>query len=633
MTTPQQSAGQEFATGGGRQQANDRGLATADEGSATLSERLAQVSFAELVDIVEQSGGASDPRAAIVLYRHWLSHQKPGAEFLFAAWFNLGVALSQIGEKAEAVTAYHNSLAHKPDFHSAAINLGLALEAAGQAEAALSAWGRALQPDDARTTLLNHRARLFEQVNKLDLAEQEMRRSLLIDPNQPDVIQHWVHVRQKMCAWPILTDAIPGLSRADLVRHAGPLSTLALSDNIRVQREATADWIMRKTSRPTVALSPEHGYRHERVRIGYLSSDFCRHAMSYLVAELFESHDRSRFEVFGYCSSPDDRSGIRERIIRSFDRFRSVKALSDEQAARLIREDEIDILVDLNGLTSGARLQILRWRPAPVQATYLGFIGPVPLPELDYMFCDEIVVPPETAAAYSPAPLYIAENYQANDTKRTIGRPTSRAEAGLPEDQFILCCFSNHYKITEEMFTAWLTILRRTSDTVLWLIEDNMWARGNMLARADQLGVDRHRVLFTPRVGPDEYMARLALADLFLDTFPYNAGTIASDAMRMGLPLLTVRGRSFAARMASRLLMAIGADRGVATNLDEYVDIAVSLATDRIAYESYRSLFNTNMWRQKIGDIARFTRSYENTLLGIVRRGRAAASSPAGIHA
>jgi predicted O-linked N-acetylglucosamine transferase (SPINDLY family) len=460
-------------------------------------------------------------------------------------------------------------------------------------------------------------------MNKLEEAEREMRRSLLIDPKQPDVTQHWVHVRQKMCLWPILTNEIPGLPIEDLIRHAGPLGTLAMSDDINVQREAARDWISRKTFRPAVVLSPEKGYNHERIRVGYMSSDFCRHAMSYLIAELFERHDRDAFEIFGYCSSPDDGSEIRARIVRSFDHFRSIKHLPDEAAARTIRDDEVDILVDLNGLTSGARLQILRWKPAPVQATYLGFIGPVPLPELDHMFCDDIVVPPEFASAYQPTPLRIAANSQANDSKRTIGHATTKQSSGLPEDKFVFCCFSNYYKITEEVFDAWMTILARSGDSVIWLNDDNASARGNMLARAAEHRVDGDRLIFASRVGPDEYMARLAVADLFLDTFPYNAGTIASDALRMGLPLLTISGQSFASRMAGRLLTAIGAVDGIASNVEEYVERAVAFATDRIAFERYRSSFDIEAWRTQIGDIGTFTASYESSLRGIVKRDRA----------
>jgi predicted O-linked N-acetylglucosamine transferase (SPINDLY family) len=239
------------------------------------------------------------------------------------------------------------------------------------------------------------------------------------------------------------------------------------------------------------------------------------------------------------------------------------------------------------------------------------------------MFCDDIVVPPDLASAYHPTPLYIAPNYQANDTKRVVGSATTRAAAGLPEDKFVFCCFSNHYKVTEEVFAGWLSILQRCDNAVIWLVGDNEWARRNMLARAAAFGVDADRILFAARVGPDEYMARLRLADVFLDTFPYNAGTIASDAIRMGLPLVTLSGRSFASRMAGRLLAAAGAQEGIATNLQAYIDFAVSLATDRCAFEAYRRHFDAETWRKEIGNITSFTASYEATLLDIAKRGSA----------
>ena len=211
-----------------------------------------------------------------------------------------------------------------------------------------------------------------------------------------------------------------------------------------------------------------------------MSSDYCRHAMSFLIAELFERHDRARFEVFGYCATREDNSDIRRRVLGAFDHVRIIRDLSDEEAARVIREDEIDILIDLNGLTQGSRIQILRWRPAPVQATYLGFIGPVPLPELDYLFCDDYVIPPAIADAYRPAPLAIASNYQANDSKREIAPPTTRAVAGLREEGFVFCCFSNHYKITQPIFACWMDILRQVPGSWLWLVGDNAWSCANL---------------------------------------------------------------------------------------------------------------------------------------------------------
>jgi predicted O-linked N-acetylglucosamine transferase (SPINDLY family) len=596
----------------------ERGIA-ADDGDG-LRPRLKTVTLMEVISAIERAGQPPGARTTIQFYQHWIASQPAGNAHLHLAWFNLGVAFSEAQDKPNAILAYQNALALRPDLHPAAVNLGNLLEAADRPDAALQVWQRTLQPDDARIMLFNNRARLLEQLKRLVESAQEMRRSLLIDPKQPDVIQHWVHIRQKMCEWPVLSDEIPGLSTEDLLRHAGPMTMLALSDDIAVQRMAGQDWIARKTSPATVTLSPPEGYRHERIRLGYMSSDFCSHAMSYLITELFERHDRARFEVFGYCSSPEDGSPIRARVIRSFDHYRRIRDLPDAQAAQLIRNDEIDVLIDLNGLTAGVRPQILRCRPAPVQATYLGFVGPVPLPELDYMFCDDIVVPPDLAHEYTPKPLYIAPNYQANDSKRAIGDATTRAAAGLPDDKFVFCCLSNHYKTTEEIFAAWMEILRRTDNSVAWLVGDNEWARRNIQERAAASGVDPARILFASRVAPDAYMARLGLADLFLDTFPYNAGTIASDAIRMGLPLLTLCGRSFASRMATSLLTATGARQGVTTTVREYIDLAVSLATDKAAYDGYKRLFSAEAWHKGIGDIGNFTASYEHALLSIVKR-------------
>ena len=579
-------------------------------------------SFGELLATVEQIGTNKGDRQVIDLYRTWIALYGAGGRQAHAAWFNLGAEWGHAGEQDNAILAYRAALATRPDFAPAAINLGLLLERRGDTAAALACWTETLQKDEARIALLNQRARLLEQLGRLADAETAMRSSLAIQHDQPDVIQHWLHVRQRMCDWPILNNAIPGLSPDDLMASCGPLAALALTDQVAVQASIAGAWILRKIPPAPEYLAPPDGYRHDRIRVGYLSSDFCRHAMSYLIAELFERHDRSRFEIHGYCTSPEDGSDIRRRVIAAFDHFTIIKDMTDEAAARTIRADEIDILIDLNGLTTGTRMAILRWRPAPIQATYLGFIGPVPMPELDFLLCDDFVIPPAYAALYQPQPLYVAPNYQANDRKRVIGEPVTRAMSGLPEDRFVFCCFSNHYKITETMFSAWMEVLRHVEDSVLWLVADNIWSRGNLCARATVLGIDPARILFAERVDPATYMARLALPDLFLDTSPYNAGTIASDAIRMGLPMVTLSGESFASRMAGRLLQAIGATEGITTTIEQYIETTVTLATQPDLLANYRTLFTQASWAATIGDIATFTYHYEESLIQIERASR-----------
>ena len=570
-------------------------------------------SFRDLVADAEAIGSGSGHPSVIALYRGWIEAQASGAPDLHCAWFNLGTEFGNTGDTRSAIDAYGRALAIHPTFAPAAVNLGLLLERHGQAAAALQVWANAVQPDDARVALLNQRARLLEQVGELAEAADTLRASLLIQSDQPDAVQHWLHLRQKMCQWPVLAEIIPGLSRHDLMAQSGPLAALALTDDVPTQVAVAAAWIARKTE-PKPALAPVGGYRHDRIRIGYLSSDFCSHAMCYLITELFERHDRERFEVYGYCASPDDGSAIRTRVIAAFDHFMPVRALSDEAAARRICDDEIDILIDLNGLTSGGRLQILRWKPAPLQATYLGFIGPVPIPELDFMLCDDFVVGPNFDA-YQPKPLLIDGLYQANDSKRIVGAPLTDAEAGRPEDRFVFCCFSNHYKITEAMFAGWMEILRQTPNSILWMIDDNQWSRQNLRLRAMVAGIDPARLMFVNRTDPATYMARLAVADLFLDTFPYNAGTIASDAIRMGLPMVTLAGGSFASRMAASMLQAINAPQGIAETMDAYISTAVTLACDPAAYAAYRARFTEEAWATSLGDIAGFTHRFEAALL------------------
>ena len=583
-----------------------------------IRERLKATPFAELLLAFERARSGLTASVEIAAYQQWIEANRNTSPLVYAAWFNFGVLFGHAGDNTNAAIAYRNALTLRPDLHGASINLGLLLELSGHPEQALAIWRRAIQPDEARVALEIQQGRLLEKLGRLEEAEKILHHVLLTDPAQPDVVHHWIHIRQKMCRWPVAASNIPAISGVDLVRNSGPLSILALSDDIELQCDAAAAWIARKTEPAPRRLAPAKPWPHDRIRIGYISSDFCNHAMSFLITELFENHDRSRFEVFGYCSSHDDGSQLRKRVLAAFDHYRIIRTLSDEQAAQVIRDDEIDVLIELNGITEGSRLAVLRWRPAPIQATYLGFVGPVPLPELDYLLCDDVVIPPEHKASYRPTPLSIAWIYQANDGKRTTGRRMSRSEEGLPVDKFVFCCFSKHYKITQEMFTAWMSVLRQADRSVLWLAKDNPYSQANLLLAAQREGIGEDRLIFSERTGPDLYLSRLGLADLFLDTFPYNAGTVASDAIRMQLPLLTLCGRAFASRMAASLLHAAGASRGITTSLPGYIRTAVTLANDPADYARYKALFTARTWQQTIGDTAKFTTEFEDTLCHLV---------------
>ena len=571
---------------------------------------------------IELSGGAA-PEDAELLLRLWLARhgEEPGA---FGAWFNLGALLTARGDRAEAAEAFAAALRRRPDLHAASVNLGLALEAAGERERAIEAWRRALPPPELRQALHNHLGRALEDAGRLAEGSEELRASLLLAPDQPDVQQHWLHMRQRMAAWPVLDPAMPGLPEAVQAMNVGPLGALALHEDPAAQREVAAAWLARKVAPAPLRLAPERGHAGEgaRIRLGYLSSDFCRHAVSLLMAGVFERHDRTAFEVFGYDTAPgDDGSEVRARVLAALDHHRPVAPLTDEAAARRILADRIDILIDLNGLTRGARPGILRWKPAPVQATYLGYIGSVPLPELDWLLCDAVSIPEEEAAHYAPRPLPIEGCYQANDDRVPELPPVSREGEGLPEAGVVLACFSHHYKITPAVFAAWAEVARRVPGSVLWLLDGGPESRANLGAHWAAAGLDPGRLRFAPRAEPARYLARLGLADVFLDTWPCNAGAAASDALRMGVPIVTLAGRAFAGRMAASLLASVGlAEPCVARDAEGYVRRAVALAGDGRRRAMMRAHLVGGAWARTLGDTEGFTRRFEAALRRIVLR-------------
>jgi predicted O-linked N-acetylglucosamine transferase (SPINDLY family) len=554
----------------------------------------------------------------IALYRSWLDVTGGRSASAFAIWFNLGVQYTGSSDFTDRITCYKNALALKPDFYQAAVNLGLAYEQSGEPERAIATWQASLQSDDARTTLLNHTGRLQENVKKLDLADATLTASLLTKPKQPDVLHHIVGLRTKTCSWPLYRASIPGVTYEDMVASTRALTVMAVFDDTAHQNKANLSWIEEKMPPAPIALCTGETYGHDRLRIGYLSSDFCMHPISYLVAELFERHDRKKFEIYGYCSTKDDGSEVRQRILNAFDVYVDIRKMTDEEAARRIRADEIDVLIDLNGLTLGTRLQALRWRPAPVQMTYLGYNGPIPLPELDYIISDRFVIPPAAAETYRPRPFYMPSCFQVNDSNLPIAPPETRESVGLPDDKFVLCSFSNTYKVTETVFDGWMEILVKASDAVLWLFVDNPYAQANLSARAIEAGVARERIIFAGRVDSAIYRSRLALADLFLDTYPYNSGTTASDALRVGLPLITLSGESFTARMAGSLLSAMGLDDGIVYDQESYVALAVRLATDKERYARFRQNVTPERWHETLGNTPAFCRDLEAELQKLI---------------
>lgn len=592
-------------------------MTAADSFAATVRAAWnGRMDFAQLVGHAVALEASGEWILSATLYRTWI--RRNSSPYLYAAHFNCGVALNNAGDLEGAIDAYRQAISVAPEFIQARINLGLLHERQGDFPSAIASWRWAVDNTTKLTRenqpliqiALNHMARVQEGRKIFQSASDCLTQSLLLEPNQADAIHHWVFLRGRQCAWPIYTP-LPGVSSEFMRESTSALAMISISDEPEEQLAAARRYVARHVLPNAKRLSPEQGYQHQKIRIGYCSSDFCLHPVSMLMAEVFELHDRSRFEVYGYCWSPEDGSSLRQRVMSSMDKFTRIDGLSDDQAASLIREHEIDILIDLQGQTAGARANIFSYRPAPVQITYLGLPATTGLPSIDYVIADRFLIPPESAPYYSEKPLYLPDVYQASDRKRLIGPMPSRKSCGLPESGFVFCSFNNSFKYTPEMFDIWMRVLHRVPGSVLWLLGDNPWAEQNLRREAATRGVAQERLIFADRVAPADYLARYQVADLFLDTFPFNAGTTANDCLWTGLPILTMTGRSFASRMAGALLTAARLPELITYSLGDYEERAVQLATQSEQLAGLKARLAAEKENGVLFDMPRFVRNLE----------------------
>jgi len=391
-----------------------------------------------------------------------------------------------------------------------------------------------------------------------------------------------------------------------------PFHLLALSGSARLQRRAAETWV-RAQCPPDPSLGPiPRVPPHEKIRIGYFSADFRHHAVSMLAAELFETHDRSRFEITAFAFGPPSEDAMRTRLSGAFDRFIEVQGRSDRQIALLARDFHIDITVDLGGFTRHCRPGIFALRAAPLQVSFLGYTGTMGAPYIDYLVADPTVVPEQSRQHYREKIIYLPDSFQVNGTQRGMGtRAFTRSELRLPSSGFVFCCFNNNYKIAPGTFDGWMRILSRVEDSVLWLLEDNPQTSRNLRQAAERRHVGAERLVFAPRMPLADHLARHRAANLFLDTLPFNAHTTASDALWAGLPVLTLLGESFAGRVAASLLTAIGLPELITKTAAEYESLAVDLAVHPERLDSLRERLVQNRTATPLFDTQRYTRHLE----------------------
>jgi predicted O-linked N-acetylglucosamine transferase (SPINDLY family) len=564
---------------------------------------------------------------AVAAYRDWLGSHASEQDAVAA--FNLGVLLREQSDLPGALAAYQKALQLSSRLYQARVNLGLVLEAMGQTGLALAVWRDGALEPQGQTQLLNQMGRLLEAQKWLHQAESVLRQSLALDPHQAAVVQHWAYLRARQCRWPAV-QAVMGLdgevrTAQDLMQDVGPFAVMALSDDPALLRSTTERWLKARgwMDQATVALPPAlpwpgpDGAR--RLRIGYLSCDFRMHAVGMLAAPLLENHNRETVEVFALDDTPSGHEGtLRQRLLDAVEHHVPLQALSEAQAAQTIAQLNLDVLVDLTGMTAGARMGIVARKPARRVVSYLGFMGSMALPAVDHVLVDAFAFPPALAEHFSETPLYHPGCYQVNEQVRQVGPLPTRAQLGLPEEAFVFCAFSNNYKITPEVFAVWMRVLTRVPGSVLWLLEDNASVPVNLRREAAAAGVDPQRLLFAGRLAPPDYLARFACADLMLDTSPYGAGLTASDALWMGLPLVTCPGRPLASRMAGSLLTALGMPELITDSLQAYEDLAVSLGQDRPRAQALRQRLLEQGRPSQVFSPARWVRQWEDVLQGLM---------------
>jgi predicted O-linked N-acetylglucosamine transferase (SPINDLY family) len=527
---------------------------------------------------------------------------------------NLGIALLRLRRFAQALAQFEQVLAAQPQNVQALCHKGHALLEMQMGTDALGSFDQAIALDPDHAEAHYHRASVLKTQQRHEEALQSYWQAYRRKPDAAFNLGYMVHLQCQLCLWEGLTEKVEAIEQAVLAGKpvTPPFALMGLVDDPHLLRLAAQRWaadnvLPSGTLAPVVTRS-----KHSKIHVAYLSADFHQHATCHLLAQLFELHDHQQFELTAISFGPDKSDPMRQRVLPAFDRFLDVRHMSDIDVAKLCRSIGVDIAVDLKGYTTDARPGILAERCAPVQINYLGFPGTLGLACIDHIVADPVLIEPEDVAHYSEKVIWLPDSYMANDGLRKIAdHAFKRSEVGLPDTGFVFCCFNNSYKILPPTFALWMRILERVPGSVLWLLLDNPTAARALQNQAVAHGVAAERLVFAPRMPPDLHLARHRLADLFIDTWPYNAHTTASDALWAGLPVLTRKGRSFASRVASSLLQALALPELSVPSDEAYEQLAVTLAEQPQLLDGLRQRLRVNRSSSALFDCARFTRHLE----------------------
>lgn len=535
---------------------------------------------------------------------------------------NLGGIAGQCGRLNEAVSLLQRSLALKPDYFGALNNLGNTLQALGRSREAVACLQRAVKLQPGFADAYYNMGYILKDLGELAESVAAFQNFLAIQPGNREVLSMVIYLLQDMARWPEIPPLLQRMHQEANHGVVSPFVALSHPDtNPAIQQHYARHYAREKMAVDSSPLPPLFQTRVTgRLRIGYLSSDFYQHATAYLMAEVLEHHNHQDFEIIALNHGHQDGSPMQERLHRAVDQFVDLREMSDGAAAQEIRRLDIHILVDLKGYTRGSRNTILAWRPAPLQVNWLGYPGTLGGSFVDYILADSTVIPPGEEVYYDEKVIRLPGAYQPNDRQRSIAPAMSRAEAGLPPEGLVFCSPNQFYKISPDCFQMWMTLLKEVPDSVLWLMDWNRWGKENLRQAASLQGVDPNRLIFAPFMPLDQHLARMALADLYLDTTPYNGHTTMSDCLWVGVPGITHCGTTFAARVAASLLHAIECPELITHDWQSYLQRALHLAREPQALSDLRQKVGHNRLTTPLFDSLTFTRHLEEAYRAIWNR-------------
>ena len=542
---------------------------------------------------------------------------------LAEAYSNKAIVLLELKQFEAAMTNCNMAIELKPEFVSAYLNRGIALHALKLFDAAVASYDKAISLNPDYAEAYNNKGSVLEELKLHAEALVNYQTAINLKPNIEYLFGTTLHVKMQICDWKNYSEKVLELRlKIQANEKASPcLTVLALNTSLADQQKAAFTWSMDKypenSALGTIIKRPSK----QKIRIGYYSADFYNHATSYLMAELFEKHDKNNFELIAFSFNAKSKDHMYSRVFQAFDQFIDVTYMSDKEVAQISRELSIDIAIDLKGFTQNERMGIFSFKVAPIQVSYLGYPGTLGVTHIDYLIADKTLIPQESQKFYTEKIIYLPNTYQVNGRNRVIASTHfARQELGLPEDAFVFCCFNNNYKINPVVFDSWVKILLAIDKSVLWLLEDNHIASSNLRKEAEIRGLSSARLIFAKRMDMPTHLARHKLADLFLDTLPCNAHTTASDSLWTGLPVLTCVGETFASRVAASLLFSIGLPELVTETLSEYESLAIELAKNPVKLKKIKDKLEKNRLITPLFNSSLFTKHIEQAYKNIYDR-------------